>query len=224
MNSMKKVFFSLLLFSSMSFGQVEKNVGDFTKITAFDRMDVVLMVSNENKVIVNGKEANEVELVNKNGELKIRMPLFKMLDGDDISITVYYKNITAVEANEGSRIVCTDKIKAIAFDIIAKEGAEVKLNLEVSKLNARVANGSKITLQGTAENQEVLVNSGGIYEGATFKTIQTTITGNAGGEADVYATDLVEAKLRAGGDIVIYGKPKQINQKVIAGGSIREAK
>jgi hypothetical protein len=187
-------------------------------------MDVLLISSNENKVVINGKEANEVELVNKNGELKVRMPLFKMLDGDDISITVYYKNITAVEANEGSRVVCADKLKAIAFDIIAKEGAEVKLNLEVSKLNARVANGSKITLQGNAQNQEVLVNSGGIYEAATFKTIQTTITGNAGGEADVYATDLVEAKLRAGGDIVIYGKPKVINQKVIAGGSIREAK
>jgi len=34
----------------------------------------------------------------------------------------------------------------------------------------------------------------------------------------------VEAKVRAGGDITIYGKPKQINQKVIAGGSIEEAK
>lgn len=224
MNSMKKLVFSLILISTVAFGQVEKNVGDFTKVTAFDRMDVLLISSNENKVVINGKEANEVELVNKNGELKVRMPLFKMLDGDDISITVYYKNITAVEANEGSRVVCADKLKAIAFDIIAKEGAEVKLNLEVSKLNARVANGSKITLQGNAQNQEVLVNSGGIYEAATFKTIQTTITGNAGGEADVYATDLVEAKLRAGGDIVIYGKPKVINQKVIAGGSIREAK
>jgi hypothetical protein len=221
---MKKLVFSLILISTIAFGQVEKTVGDFTKVTAFDRMDVLLIASKENKIVINGKEANEVELVNKNGELKIRMPLFKMLDGDDISVAVYYKNITAVEANEGSRIVCTDKIKGIAFDIIAKEGAEVKLNLEVSKLNARVANGSKITLQGNAENQEVLVNSGGIYEAATFKTKQTTITGNAGGEADVYATDLVDAKLRAGGDIVIYGKPKQINQKVIAGGSIREAK
>jgi len=187
-------------------------------------MDVVLIASSENKVVINGKEANEVELVNKNGELKIRMPLLKMLDGDDISLTVYFKNITAVEANEGSRIACTSKIKTISFDIIAKEGAQVNLNLEVSKLSARVANGSKLSLEGSAQNQEVLVNSGGIYEAATFKTIQTTITGNAGGEADVYATDLVDAKLRAGGDIVIYGKPKQINQKVIAGGSIREAK
>jgi hypothetical protein len=98
------------------------------------------------------------------------------------------------------------------------------LILETEKLNVRVANGSKVTIEGTAENQDVLVNSGGIYKAEKLKTEQTTITANAGGEADIYATDLVEAKVRAGGDITIYGKPKQINQKVIAGGSIEEAK
>lgn len=221
---MKNIVASILLISASAFGQVEKKVGDFTKITSFDRIDVLLIASTENKVNLEGKEANEVELVNKNGELKIRMPLTKLLDGDNISVTVYFKSIEAVEANEGSRISCSDVIKATAFNLIAKEGSEVKLTLEVSKLNARVANGSKITLEGKAQNQEVLVNLGGIYQAEKFKTLQTTITGNAGGEAEIFATDLVEAKVRAGGDILIYGKPKQINQKVIAGGSISEAK
>lgn len=221
---MRKLVFCLGLITSVAFGQVEKKVGDFTKVTSFDRIDVFMISGNENKVILDGKDADDVEVINKNGELKIRMPLTKMLDGDDISVTVYFKKLTAVEANEGSRIACGDKIKATTFDIIAKEGSEVKLILETSKLNARVANGSRILLEGSANNQEVLMNSGGIYEASTFKTTQTTITGNAGGEAEIFASDLVEAKIRAGGDIVIYGKPKQINQKVIAGGTIREAK
>jgi hypothetical protein len=129
-----------------------------------------------------------------------------------------------VEANEGSRIACGDKIKATSFDIKAKEGSQIRLTLEVGKLNIRVANGSTINLEGSADTQDVLVNSGGIFEAKNFKTNQTVIAVNAGGEADIYATDLVEAKVRAGGDITIYGKPKQINQKVIAGGSIEEAK
>jgi len=224
MNSMKNLAFSLLVFSSIAFGQVEKKVGDFTKVTSFDQIDVFLVKSNENKVVIDGKEGNEVELVNKNGELKIRMPLEKLLGGDHISVTIYYKNLTAVETNEGSRIASGDLLESISFDINAKEGSEVKLILETQKLNVRVANGSKITIEGTADNQDVLVNSGGIYEAEKLKTQQTTITANAGGEADIFATDFVEAKVRAGGDITIYGKPKQINQKVIAGGSIEEAK
>jgi hypothetical protein len=162
---MKKIIYSLLLFSSIAFGQTEKNVGDFTKVTSFDQIDVFLVKSNENKAVIDGKGANEVEFVNKNGELKIRMPLSKMLKGDDISVTLYYKNIDAVEANEGSRIACGDEIKTVAFDIKVKEGSEVKLKLDVQKLTARVANGSKIEVSGNAVNQDVLANSGGIYEG-----------------------------------------------------------
>ena len=221
---MKKLVFSLLVVSSMAFGQIEKKVGDFTKVTSFDRIDVMLIPGNENIVQLDGKEAEEVELINKNGELKIRMPLTKLLDGDNISVTVYYKNLTAVEANEGSRIACGDKIKATSFDIIAKEGSEVKLILDVDKLNVRTANGSKVSIEGSAKNQDILVNSGGIYEAEKLKTQQTVIACNAGGEAYVFATELVDAKVRAGGNITIYGKPKQINQKVVAGGTIKEAK
>ena len=221
---MKKIVYFLFCISSITFAQVEKKVADFSKVTSFDQIDVTLIPASENKVVLNGAGSNDVELVNKNGELKIRMPLTKLLKGDNISATVYYKKIDAVEANEGSRIASEATIKSTSFDIISKEGSQIKIKLEVDKLKARVANGSSISLEGKATNQDVLVNSGGKYEAKKLITNQTVITSNAGGEADVFATDLVDAKVRAGGDILIYGKPKQINQKVIAGGSIEEAK
>jgi hypothetical protein len=220
---MKKILYSLLLFSSIAFGQIEKEVGEFTKVTAFDQIDVLLIPSDENKVVINGNEANEVELVNKNGELKIRMPLTKMLDGDGISVTVYFKKITAIEANEGSRIACEETISSVVFDIICKEGSEVKMILDVEKLNARTANGSKVILEGNADIQDILVNSGGIYETEKLLSQVATVTCNAGGEASIFATNIIDATVRAGGNIVIYGKPKQINKKVIAGGTIEEA-
>lgn len=221
---MKKLVFSFLAISSMAFGQIEKKVGDFDKVTSFDQIDVFLIPSNENKIQLEGNGSEDVELVNKNGELKIRMPFTKLLDGDNISVTVYYKKITAVEANEGSRIACGDKINSVTFDIIAKEGSEVKLILDVEKLSVRASNGSKVLLEGSANYQDVLVNSGGIYEGEKLETQQTVISCNAGGEADIFANNIVEAKVRAGGNITIHGKPKQINKKIIAGGTIERAK
>ena len=217
---MKKIVFSLLVFSSMAFGQIRNNLGDFTKVTSFDRIDVLLIYGDENKVMLNGKDSDEVELVNKNGELKIRMPLTKLLDGDNISVTVYYKNLTAVEANEGSRIACNESIKTTSFDIIAKEGSEVKLILDLEILKARVANGSKLELQGSAKNQIVILNSGGIFEAPVFKTEHTEITVKAGGRALIFANEVVDAKVRAGGSISISGNPKQINKDIIAGGTI----
>jgi hypothetical protein len=221
---MRKFVYSLLLFSTLGFSQIEKEVGDFNKVTTFDQIDVRLIPGDVNKVVLIGKGSDEVELVNKNGELKIRMPFTKLLDGDNISATVYFKKIDAIEANEGSRISSENEITTTSFDIKAKEGAEIHLNLKVEKLIVRVANGSKIELEGIATNQDVLVNSGGDFLAEKFHTNLTDITVNAGGNANVFATELVTAKVRAGGTITIYGKPKQINKKIVAGGSIEEVK
>ncbi len=222
---MEKIIFSLLLMSSLTYAQLEKNVGDFTKVTAFDKIDVNLVAASENKVVLTGANSKEVELVNKNGELKIRMPLTKMLSGYSVSATVYYKKIEAVEANEGSRITSKDIITALNFDVICKEGSDIKLiNLQADRLQVRVSQGSVVTVIGTVKNQDVLSNSGGKYDGQDCKSQQTEVTVNAGGMAYVYATDLVNAKTRAGGEITIYGKPKQIIEKSVAGGSIEQAK
>ncbi|WP_396141476.1 head GIN domain-containing protein [Flavobacterium sp.] len=222
---MKIIIFSLFLISSITFAQTERFIGDFTKVTAFDKIDVNLVASSENKVILTGANSQEVEVINKRGELKIRMPLTKMLSGETISATVYYTKIEAVEANEGSRIGAKDAISALNFDIICKEGSEIKLtNLQADRLQVRVSQGSIVTVIGDVKNQDILSNSGGKYDGQDCKTQQTVVTVNAGGMAAVYATDLVEAKTRAGGEIIIYGTPKQINEKKIAGGTIEQAK
>ncbi len=224
---MKNTFLTFITCSIFSFGiaQTEKNVGDFTKVTAFDKIDVNLVASSENKVILTGANSHEVEVINKRGELKIRMPLTKMLSVETISATVYYTKLEAVEANEGSRIGAKDAISALNFDIICKEGSEIKLtNLQADRLQVRVSQGSIVTVIGDVKNQDILSNSGGKYDGQDCKTQQTVVTVNAGGMAAVYATDLVEAKTRAGGEIIIYGKPKQIKEKKIAGGTIEQAK
>jgi hypothetical protein len=222
---MKRIVYSILLFSSITYAQIEKKVGDFTKVTAFDKIDVNLIAGSENKVVLTGVNSNEVEIVNNNGELKIRMPFIKMLTGYSVSASVYYQNLQAVEANEGSRITSKDSISTLNFDIICKEGSDIKLsNLQTERLKIRVSQGSIVTIIGAVKNQDILSNSGGKYDGQDCKTQQTYVTVNAGGIADVNASDLVDAKTRAGGEITIYGKPKQIIEKSVAGGTIKQAK
>ena len=219
---MKNIIVILIVLTQFSFGQITKNLGDFNKVTAFDQIEVSLIKSQENKIILNGNGADEVELINKNGELKIRMPLTKLLSGDNVTATVYFKNIDAIEANEGSRVASEVIFKTIAFDIIAKEGSQIKLAFDVDKITVKSSNGSNVNLRGKAKIQDATINSGGELDAQDLITQQTTITANAGGEANIFATDLVDAKTRAGGTIIIFGKPKQINQKTVLGGTIKE--
>ncbi len=221
---MKKLLFILLLISSLTYAQTEKKVGDFNKVTAFDQITVELIASEENKVVLSGTNSDVVEVVNKNGELKLRMPLTNLLKGNQVNAKVYYTDLTAIEANEGSQISSDSSIKAIGFDIIAKEGSKIDINLEVANLNVKITSGGIVKTAGTAKNQDVVISAGAIYEAKELTTEQTVISINAGGEATIFATELADAKARAGGDIMIYGNPSQVNKKTFAGGRIKIVK
>jgi len=222
---MKKVIFVFILATSSLFAQkVIKNPGEFTSVKVFDQISVQLIPSDESKVEISGNRAEEVEVINKNGELKIRMPFGKLLQGETIEATVYYQKLQTVEASEGSYINSETPIKSITFLVSAKEGAEIKIVLHVQKANIKLNSGGKIRLTGTTENQDIAITSGGELNAKEFSSKQTKVSVSAGGEAEVYATDLVDAKVNAGGDIYIYGSPKQINQKTVLGGNIKEMK
>ena len=70
---MKKIIFSfLVLLVQVAYSQTSKNFGDFSAVKVYDRISVTLVKSSENKIQVKGDDP-DVEIVNKNGELKIRM-------------------------------------------------------------------------------------------------------------------------------------------------------
>jgi hypothetical protein len=221
---MKNLLFILLLISSLTYAQTEKKVGDFHKVTAFDQITVELIASEENKVVLSGTNSDVVEVVNRNGELKLRMPLTKLLKGNQVKAKVYYTDLDAVEVNEGAQISSEAIFKGTAFDIIAKEGAKIDIRLKVAKLTVKITSGGIVNTEGTAKNQDVVISAGAIYEAKELTTEQTVISINAGGEATIFASELVDAKVRAGGEITVYGKPKQVNQKTLAGGHIEIVK
>lgn len=223
---MKKVFLLAFLgIAQFMSAQVTKNLGDFTAVRVFDRINVTLVKSTEDKIVINGSRANDVEVVTKNNDLKIRMKLSKLLNGEDIEATVYYSGpLYTVEASEGSFVGSQDTFKSTAFEINAKEGATIKLNLDVAKLKSKASSGGILEITGKAANHDLSINSGGIFKGRELNTTQTVVSISAGGDADVYATEFVDAKTKAGGDINVYGNPKQVDQKTFAGGNINIVK
>ena len=222
---MKKLLIgAAILVAQMSFGQITKNLGDFDSVKVFDKLHVKLVPSSENKIVIKGARESEVEVVNKQGLLKLRMPFPKLLSGDDLDITLYYNNIELIDVNEGAMVSSNEAIKATAFKVSAQEGGKINVDLDVDKLKVSSVSGGEITLTGKATNQDASLGAGGFLLASKLATSQTTVSVSAGGKADVNASTLVEAKVSAGGSIYIYGKPKQINQKTVFGGKIEEVK
>jgi hypothetical protein len=220
---MKKLLLIAVFFIAYnSNAQVTKNLGDFDNVKVFDKMNVKLIAASENKIVISGSRESEVEVVNKNGELKIRMPFPKLLSGDAITVKLYFKRLESINASEGSYISSDYTFKQTSLEVNSKEGSEIKVKVDVQKVNVKANSGGIVEVSGDALNQNVVITSGGILKATDLHTSQTSISVAAGGKAEIYATTLVDAKVKAGGSIYIYGKPKQINKETIIGGTIIE--
>ena len=220
---MKKVLIIAFVFAiQFANAQVNRNLGDFDQVKVFDKITVKLIAANENKMVVTGSRADEVEAVNKNGDLKIRMPFPKLLSGDDIIVKLYFKNLESISVSEGSFVSSEADFKQTTLDLNAKSGGEIKLVLDLDKVNVKAFAGGIVSISGKATSQNVTITSGGILNAKNLHTSQTSISVSAGGQSEIHATTLVDAKVKAGGSIFIYGKPKQINKEVFIGGTILE--
>ena len=146
------------------------------------------------------------------------------MTANKLKLNYFFKKIDNIEVNEGAFVTSDEIFNQTSISLEAKEGAEIKLKLAVQKVKIRAVSGGIIKIQGKATNQEVSIGTGGILEAENLETEQTTIKITTGGEAQIRASAYVDAQVRAGGTITIFGNPKQIDKKTVLGGTIQEAK
>ena len=206
--------------ASFSFAQVERNVGEFNKLKVYDKIPVELVSFLKNLVVINGVNAEDVQVENNNGELKLKMTGVKLMQGGEATVKVYYKSLYDIQASQGSTIYSDDEVKVQSLNLTSNEGSSIKLPVDVNRLEVKINSGAEVILRGKAESQTVISNSGGKYFSKTLEAQNSSLTTNAGGVIEATSTDSVDAKTRAGGVIDVYGNPERRNQKKIAGGKI----
>lgn len=224
---MKKIIFITVLFiTSFAFSQEELNteVGDFSELKVYDLITVKLIPSIENKVVVSGKNTDYVKTINENGVLKVRMELEERFDGNATTVTIYFKNIAIIDANEGSKIYSDSEIKIDSLDLRTQEGGKIDIFITTQNLNVKSVSGGIIDLKGTTQRQDININSGGTYEAKNLVSKEAYVNVTAGGSATIFATNIVNAKVTAGGSITVHGNSKDVKKKKLAGGKIEIVK
>jgi hypothetical protein len=220
---MKKIL-ALLLFLSFSFAwsqrTIERNVGDFNEIKVFDLIEVNLIHSDENKVLIKGLNVDDIKVVNNDGVLKIKMEFDMKFQGEDTMVEVYYTQLDVIDGNEGAKIVFNETVKQSMIELRTQEGAQIVAGLEVEHADVRAVTGGIIEAFGTVDHQEVVLNTGGIFEGRELRSELTKVKITAGGEAEVHAKEQIDINVKAGGDVYVYGNPEIVNKSTLAGGRV----
>lgn len=209
----------MLVACQFAFAQSTRNVGEFSSLKVYNKINVVLVQSNESRVETENNDP-DIETINKNGELKIKLSPAKILSGEQVSVKVFYEKLNDIQASQGSSVSSSDELDDNMLSLTSNEGSRINLTIDTSKLNIKTNSGGEIKISGTADNQDVIVNSGGKYFGKEVDSQNTKVTANAGGIAEVNVSDSVNATTRAGGIIEVYGDPADRKVKNIIGGKI----
>ena len=221
MKNLAKILVMLITSITIAQDDIEKTIGEFSSLKVYDLIEVTMIQSDQDKVVISGKNADDVSVVNKNGKLKIKMKLKEILDGDDTNVTLYYTKVDLIDVNEGAKVFIKNSIKQFEIDFKAQEGGRIESNVDVTYLNIRAVTGAVIQVNGTSKHQEISLYTGGVYQGEDCKTEDTKVAIRAAGEAHVNATGEVEVKIRAGGDVYIYGNPRLVDESRVFGGRIK---
>ena len=212
-----------IIISSTIFAQepIEKTIGEFTELKVYDLIEVELIKSKKNKVVISGNNSNEVLINNKNGKLKIKMSLERIFDGEKTKVKLYYSTIDVIDVNEGAKVHSKDVIKQFEIDLRSQEGGKIDVKLNTTYANVKAVTGGSIKTSGKSKSQDISLLTGGVYKGGELKTDKTEVAIRAAGEAYVNASDVVDIKIRAGGDVFIYGKPETVNESRVFGGRVK---
>src|SRR5690606_18625815 len=197
---MKRLFtiFTLILASTaMAQNPIEKSIGDFKELKVYDLIEVELIKSDMNKVVITGNDAKSVLINNKNGTLKIKMELAKVFDGNNTKVKLYYTTIDVIDANEGSNIHSKDEIKQFDIDLKAQEGGKINVNVNVNYLSVKAVTGGIVEATGTAKKETIAILTGGVFKGEKLQSEAADVSINAAGEASVKASKVVDVKIRA---------------------------
>jgi len=213
-------YISLASIAVFSQRTITQGVGGFDELKVFDLIEVNLIQSTENKIVIKGSFIDDVKIINNNGKLKLRMNTDTRFQGEHTFIDLYFTSIGTIDANEGASIVCKEVIKRDEIKLKAQEGGTIKVGLNVNRNVVKAVSGGTVEVFGESSNQEVKLNSGGIFKGRELATKTTKVVITAAGVADINASEKVEVHITAGGDVNIYGDPKLIDKKKFAGGRI----
>ncbi|MEE9361927.1 MAG: head GIN domain-containing protein [Cellulophaga sp.] len=202
--------------------KITQELQEFTKIKGFDGLSINLIKSDVNRAVITGVNTGKVSIVNNKGVLKLKMEIVKIFSGYRTFIDLYYTETLAVlDVNEDARITSEEIIKQTVLELKSQEGGELIIATDVEQLLIKVVSGGVITTSGVSTNQDVKINTGGTYKGENLKTSLTTVSVNAGGTAEIFASDYVKAIVKAGGVVKVHGNPKKMDEKTVFGGKIK---
>ncbi len=195
---------------------------NFNTIKASRGLDVILINSNDHKIVV---EANEnlhdhIEISVDDNVLKITADKNIYRAGSK-KVYVSYQILTKIIATSGADVTARQVITQETLDIKATSGADIDLQVKANNLSSSVTSGAMINLTGKVNTHKASATSGADLKSHDLVSLVTEAKATSGATIKIYAKKEFTGKATSGAGITYYGQPERVSEDENSGGNIR---
>lgn len=178
-----------------------RDVGEFSKIRVEGALEIEINVGGRQSLEVS-TDADHIDRV----ETTVR--------GNMLTISMRGRRWRNANVEISINMAALDQ-----FDIEGAADAYIS-GVDSETFEITVDGAGDIYLEGKCGSAEFTINGAGDLEAQDFECKAVAIQINGAGDADVYASESIDAEINGVGDIDVYGNPKKVRQKISGLGDI----
>ena len=204
----------------------ERNVSGFEEVKVGGDFKVYIIQGEVKPVKIEGDEnlLEYVELNQSGKELSITTRDGVNLDASsDMKIYLTAPMFRRIQASGASDIISQGKLENEESIKISVSGAgDINMEIDAPEIESSITGSGNITLKGEAKNVDLRISGAGKARCYDLKAENTEVHITGAGDADVYASEKLDARVSGAGSVRYKGDPKDVIQHVTGAGSVKK--
>jgi Putative auto-transporter adhesin, head GIN domain len=206
----------------------QRSLSGFTAVNVGGPFDVVITQGPFESVKVEGPTDVMDRVITEvsNGELKV----YNKNDGRDwenwyhshkkIVVYVSLKDLKSIDISGSGDVFFKDGISANTLKLTISGAGSMFGTLNVKTLKSYISGYGDMKLKGKAENSSVRVVSSGDFAAAELLTVKSDVRVSGSGDAEVNASEKIDAKVNGPGDVLYTGTATKVSGSKTGSGEI----
>lgn len=191
----------------------------FTDVNVAGNFKLILLQGDSHSVRITTDD-NLMEYVMANvsdNKLTIRFDNTKYLH-KRIDIYVTFAQLENLTLTAGSRATTEAPVKGSYLKHSVRSGGHSAIELEYDEIQLDAFAGSHVELSGTVRKLNIESNSGAQVKASGLIATECRLSSSSGALNEVYASNVIDASLSSGSQLMYYGNPQEKNISTSSGG------
>lgn len=206
-------------------------VNETVKVSGFDQvaldgMGTLIITQGNNESLIIEAEDNVIPHIKtsvNNNKLQISYDnISTPTPTKPVIFHLSVKNLSSIDVSGAAKMNAVN-LKSDQLNVFLNGAAEGNLtNLQLKSLILTISGAGNLNASGKADAQTITINGAGEYSAISLNTSNTTVTINGAGKTTVKVSDILNAVINGGGEVVYFGNPN-VTQQINGMGQINQA-